>query len=115
MLLQKHKTYDVDLPVFDNTIIVHPVSIGENCVITDSIIGPYVTVAANTRIDASIIRDSIIGSYSTLREIILNKSIIGSDTSIRGIRRSLNIGDNTEIDFSWFFSNTNFTNDTNFF
>ena len=100
MLLQKHKTYDVDLPVFDNTIIVHPVSIGENCVITDSIIGPYVTIAANTHIDASIIRDSIIGSYSTLREIILNKSIIGSDTSIRGIRRSLNIGDNTEIDFS---------------
>jgi glucose-1-phosphate thymidylyltransferase len=100
MLLQKHKTYDVDLPVFDNTIIVHPVSIGENCDIKDSIIGPYVTIAANTHIDASIIRDSIIGSYSTLREIILNKSIIGSDTSIRGIRRSLNIGDNTEIDFS---------------
>ena len=100
MLLQKNNTYDVDLPVFDNTIIVHPVSIGENCIITDSIIGPYVTVASNTNINASIIRDSIIGSYSHLREIILNKSIIGSDTSIRGIRRSLNIGDNTEIDFS---------------
>ncbi len=100
MLLQKNNTYDVDLPVFDNTIIVHPVSIGENCIITDSIIGPYVTVAPNTNINASIIRDSIIGSYSHLREIILNKSIIGSDTSIRGIRRSLNIGDNTEIDFS---------------
>lgn len=100
MLLQKNNAYDVDLPVYDNTIIVHPVSIGENCTITDSIIGPYVTIAANTKIDASIIRDSIIGSYSNLREIILNKSIIGSDTSIRGIRRSLNIGDNTEIDFS---------------
>jgi glucose-1-phosphate thymidylyltransferase len=100
MLLQKHHTFDVDLPVFDNTIIVHPVSIGENCIITDSIIGPNVTVAANTRINASIIRESIIGSYSTLTEIILNRSIIGSDTSIRGIRRSLNIGDNTEIDFS---------------
>ena len=100
MLLQKHNTFDVDLPVFDNTIIVHPVSIGDNCDITDSIIGPYVTVAPNTRIEASIIRDSIIGSYSVLREIILNHSVIGSDTSIRGIRRSLNIGDNTEIDFS---------------
>jgi glucose-1-phosphate thymidylyltransferase len=99
-LLQKHNTFDVDLPVFDNTIIIHPVSIGENCDISDSIIGPYVTVASNTKIEASIIRDSIIGSYSVLREIILNQSVIGSDTSIRGIRRSLNIGDNTEIDFS---------------
>jgi glucose-1-phosphate thymidylyltransferase len=99
-LLDKHNLFDVDLPVYDNTIIIHPVSIGENCVIKDSIIGPHVTIASNTTIEASIIRDSIIGSYSTLREIILNKSVIGSDTSIRGIRRSLNIGDNTEIDFS---------------
>jgi glucose-1-phosphate thymidylyltransferase len=99
-LLNKHNLFDVDLPVYDNTIIIHPVSIGENCVIKDSIIGPHVTIASNTTIEASIIRDSIIGSYSTLREIILNKSVIGSDTSIRGIRRSLNIGDNTEIDFS---------------
>ncbi|MDZ7880628.1 MAG: sugar phosphate nucleotidyltransferase [Saprospiraceae bacterium] len=99
-LLQKNNIFDVDLPVFDNTIIVHPVSIGDNCDISDSIIGPYVTIASNTKIEASIIRDSIIGSYSTLREIILNHSVIGSDTSIRGIRRSLNIGDNTEIDFS---------------
>jgi glucose-1-phosphate thymidylyltransferase len=99
-LLQKHNIFDVDLPVFDNTIIIHPVSIGDNCDISDSIIGPYVTIASNTKIEASIIRDSIIGSYSVLREIILNHSVIGSDTSIRGIRRSLNIGDNTEIDFS---------------
>lgn len=99
-LLEKHNIFDVDLPVFDNTIIIHPVSIGDNCDITDSIIGPNVTVASNTKIEASIIRDSIIGSYSVLREIILNRSVIGSDTSIRGIRRSLNIGDNTEIDFS---------------
>ena len=99
-LLEKHNTFDVDLPVYDNTIIIHPVSIGDNCDITDSIIGPHVTIASNTKIEASIIRDSIIGSYSVLREIILNHSVIGSDTSIRGIRRSLNIGDNTEIDFS---------------
>jgi glucose-1-phosphate thymidylyltransferase len=99
-LLEKNNVYDVDLPSFENTIIVHPVSIGDGCEINDSIIGPYVTIADNTKIDASIIQDSIIGSYSYLKEIILNKSIVGSDTSIRGIKRSLNIGDNTEIDFS---------------
>ncbi len=99
-LLEKNNVYDVDLPIFENTIIVHPVSIGDNCQISDSIIGPYVTIADHTTIKASIIQDSIIGSYSYLKEIILNKSVVGSDTSIRGIKRSLNIGDNTEIDFS---------------
>lgn len=99
-LLDKNNVYDVDLPSFENTIIVHPVSIGDNCIIQDSIIGPYVTIGDHSVIKASIIQDSIIGSYSHLKEIILNKSIVGSDTSIRGIKRSLNIGDNTEIDFS---------------
>lgn len=99
-LLEKKHVYDVDLPIFENTIIVHPVSIGDNCQISDSIIGPYVTIADSTTVTASIIQDSIIGSFSSLKEIILNKSVVGSDTSIRGIKRSLNIGDNTEIDFS---------------
>ena len=100
ILLEKHNIYDVDLPTFENTIIVHPVSIGDDCDIQDSIIGPYVTIGDRTTIKASIIQDSIIGSFSNLKEIILNKSVIGNDTSIRGIKRSLNIGDNTEIDFS---------------
>jgi glucose-1-phosphate thymidylyltransferase len=99
MLLQKHNVYDVDLPIFENTIVVHPVSIGEGCDIQDSIIGPYVSIGDNTVIKASIIQDSIIGSFSNLNEIILNQSIIGSDSALRGIKRSLNIGDNTEIDF----------------
>ncbi len=98
-LLNKNNVYDVDLPTFDNTIIVHPVSIGDNCNIANSIIGPYVTIGNNARIESSIIVDSIIGSFTQLDEIILNQSVIGSDTSIRGIKRSLNIGDNTEIDF----------------
>jgi glucose-1-phosphate thymidylyltransferase len=98
-LLQKERFYTVDLPAFDNTIVVHPVSIGVGCDISNSIIGPYVTIGNNTRIESSIIKDSIIGNYSDLQEIVLNHSIIGSDTAIKGIRRSLNIGDNTEIDF----------------
>jgi glucose-1-phosphate thymidylyltransferase len=98
-LLEKNNIFDVDLPTFDNTIIVHPVSIGQNCKISNSIIGPYVSIGNNTTVESSIIIDSIIGSFTALNEIILNKSVIGSDTSIRGIKRSLNIGDNTEIDF----------------
>ena len=98
MLLNQHFMYQ-DLPVFDNTIIVHPVSLGAGCNIRNSIIGPHVTIGANTTIDYSIVKDSIIGSYAALDEVVLNQSIIGSDTSIKGARQSLNIGDNTEIDF----------------
>jgi glucose-1-phosphate thymidylyltransferase len=83
---------------YENTVLIQPVSIGENCDIKNSIIGPNVTVGENTTIEQSILKESIIGAYSNLFDIVLDYSIIGSDTSIRGETRSLNIGDNTNID-----------------
>lgn len=84
---------------FLNTIIIPPVSIASGCDISNSIIGPHVAIGANTSIKHSIVRDSIIGSYTNLFEVVLDNSLIGSDASVKGLSRSLNIGDNTEIDF----------------
>lgn len=83
---------------FENVIVVEPVSIGKNCEIKNSIIGPNVAVGDNTTINYSIIKESIIGSYADLFDIVLEESLIGSDTEVKGETRSLNIGDNTEID-----------------
>lgn len=85
---------------FENTIIIPPVSIAEGCEIKNSVIGPDVTIGENTKISHAIIKNSIIGSYSNLFEIVLSKSLIGSDAEIKGVNRSLNIGDNTAIDLS---------------
>jgi len=84
---------------FENTIIIPPVSIAPGCSIKNSIIGPHVAIGSNTTVNYSIIRDSIIGSYTNLFEVVLDNSLIGSDASVKGLSRSLNIGDNTEIDF----------------
>lgn len=83
---------------FENTVIIPPVSIGEGCDIKNSIIGPDVTIGENTRINYSIVRNSIIGSFSNLFDIVLEASIIGSDTGLKGETRTLSIGDNTNID-----------------
>lgn len=83
---------------FENTVIIQPVSIGNGCAIKNSIIGPNVSIGENTTIDYSIIKNSIIGSFSNLFDIVLDDSLIGSDTNLRGETRSLNIGDNTSID-----------------
>jgi glucose-1-phosphate thymidylyltransferase len=90
------------LPIqdFPETIIIPPVSIGNNCLVKNSIIGPHVAIGDNTNIQASIINNSIIGSYSELSNVVLHDSIIGNDSSLKGLSQSLNIGDNTEINFS---------------
>lgn len=82
----------------EGAVIIPPVSIAQGCNIRHSIIGPNVTIGEFTNVEASIIQDSIIGSYAELKEVVLHSSIIGSDAFIRGMSQSLNIGDNTEID-----------------
>jgi glucose-1-phosphate thymidylyltransferase len=84
---------------FENTIINHPVSIAVNCQISNSIIGPNVSIGENTIINYSIIKDAIIGSYSEIKNTVMHHSVIGSDASLRGLSQSLNLGDSTEIDF----------------
>lgn len=98
ILLKKYKLSASPVLPYENTIIIPPVSIGEGCNIKNSIIGPNVAIGDNTVISYSIVKDSIIGSFSNLYEVVLKSSLIGSDANIRGLSQSLNIGDNTEID-----------------
>jgi glucose-1-phosphate thymidylyltransferase len=83
---------------FENTIIIQPVSIAPGCDIKNSIIGPNVAIGEKTIVNYSIVKNSIIGSFANLYDIVLTHSLIGSDTEVKGESRSLNIGDNTEID-----------------
>lgn len=98
LLLERHnenKTYQ-----FDNTLIIPPVHIGANCKISNSVIGPYVAVAEHATIHNSVVRNSLLGAWSELQGVVLDGSVIGNDSRIVGKSMSMNIGDNTEIDFN---------------
>ncbi len=97
-LLKKSGDMSRDQGIIENSIVVPPVSIAADAVIRNSIVGPYVTIGEKTELNHSIVRNSIIGSYARLEEVVLQNSMIGSDASVRGSSQSLNIGDNTEID-----------------
>lgn len=79
-------------------MIIPPVQIAQGCTLRHAIIGPNVSIGANTTVERSIIRDSIVGSYAELKDVALQQSIIGNDAYVHGSSQSLNIGDNTEID-----------------
>ncbi|AMR28148.1 glucose-1-phosphate thymidylyltransferase [Hymenobacter psoromatis] len=88
-----------DYPEFPNTVIIPPVSIGTGCRIEHAIIGPNVAIGDRTIIRHTIVSDSIIGSYSELSSAVMSDCIVGSDASFKGLNHSLNLGDNTEIDY----------------
>jgi glucose-1-phosphate thymidylyltransferase len=96
-LLKKFGGSIMSSQAYENTVIIQPVRIGKGCNISNSIIGPNVTIGEDTTVEASIIKNSIIGSFSNIFDIVLDYSIIGSDTGIHGETRTLNIGDNTDI------------------
>jgi glucose-1-phosphate thymidylyltransferase len=83
---------------YENTIIIPPVSIAEGCSIKNSVIGPNVAIGESSTLNYAIIKESIIGSFSKLTDVVLDDSLIGNDTDVKGESRSLNIGDNTDID-----------------
>lgn len=99
-LLKKWGGYDISKSTFPNTILIEPVSIAEGVNISNSIIGPNVTIGENADLKNVILKNSIVGAFSRLRSIALHDSIIGSDCIIRGMSQNLNIGDDTEIDLS---------------
>lgn len=84
---------------FEDTIIIPPVSIAENCHIKNAVIGPNVSIGNNTSILNSVVHNSIIGSFTSIKQVVLNNSLIGSDANVNGLSKTLNIGDNTEIEF----------------
>jgi glucose-1-phosphate thymidylyltransferase len=86
-----------DQKAYLNAILIPPVYIGEGCDISDSVIGPNVSIGDHTKITYSIIKNSIIGSQSSIEMAAMDHSVIGNHSSLKGVGLSLNLGDSTEI------------------
>lgn len=82
-----------------DSVIIQPVSIGNNVTVINSVIGPHASIASDTYIESSIISDSVIGSRSRITKANLQRSIVGDDASVLGKHNSLNIGDSSSIEF----------------
>lgn len=77
----------------ENTKIIKPCYIGNNVKISDSVIGPYVSVEDNTQIKRSVISNSIIYDNATISGMIASNSIIGSNVKYIIKESELNLGD----------------------
>jgi glucose-1-phosphate thymidylyltransferase len=83
-----------------SSVTIPPVHIHPTAKITNSVIGPYTTVAAGCRIEDSVIRDSIIDEGSIIVDTMLDQSLIGKEAFVKGRFRRLNVGDSASVDFS---------------
>jgi len=80
-----------------NSLIIEPCFIGENCFISNSIIGPYVSLGNNSTVDSSVIKESIVMENSKLSNANIFNSMIGNYCTYTGKTESLNLGDYSQI------------------
>lgn len=80
-----------------NSVIIQPCFIGENVIIENSVIGPHVSVGANSTITNSVIANTNIQTDTTIRNANIHNSMIGSFVTYNGLARDLSIGDYSSI------------------
>ncbi len=76
-----------------NAVIIPPCFVGAGAEIENSVIGPYVSVGENTRIFDSRIKNSIIQKDSSIRNAILENSMLGNFVIFEGSVQDLSVGD----------------------
>ena len=82
----------------EGTVIHPPVFIEESAVVKSSVIGPHVSVAAEARVQHSIVRDSIIGEGAFVSNSLLEGSLVGDKAVVKGTFHKLTIGDMSEVE-----------------
>ncbi|MDF0706828.1 sugar phosphate nucleotidyltransferase [Flagellimonas okinawensis] len=77
----------------ENANIVEPCFIGENVVLKNTTVGPYVSIGANTVIENSTVKNSLIQSNSKISNANLDNAMIGNHVVYDGNFEAISIGD----------------------
>ena len=82
-----------DSVISNNSTIIQPCFIGENVVLTNSTVGPNVSIGNNCKVDDSAIRNSLIQNHSQILNATLDNAMIGNHAKFDGKFTSISIGD----------------------
>jgi glucose-1-phosphate thymidylyltransferase len=82
-----------------DVIIIPPVNIHQSATLSNSVVGPHVTIAANCTITNSSLRDTIVDTGATCKDTLLEHSLIGSNARLEGHYRIVNIGDSSAVGY----------------
>ncbi len=83
----------------EKSIILEPVYIADSATITESIIGPNVSVGEEVVINNSIVKDSIINNGASVENALLVESIIGAKASVKSGYKRLSVSDSSVVEY----------------
>ncbi|MBK9590252.1 MAG: NTP transferase domain-containing protein [Crocinitomicaceae bacterium] len=81
-----------------NSVIVPPCYVGKGVVLENSVIGPHVSIGEGTKISNSVISNSIIQVKTSIQNVVLKDSMIGSSVAVKGKSKDYSLGDFSVIE-----------------
>ncbi len=81
-----------------NSVIIEPVYIGPGAQVSNSVIGPDVSVARGTVVEQAVISDTIINADSEVKNVVLRHSILGDSVRLVGSAQSMSMGDHSVLE-----------------
>ncbi|NNC49627.1 MAG: nucleotidyltransferase [Flaviramulus sp.] len=82
-----------DSAKLENSKIIEPCFVGENVVLKNTTIGPFVSVGANCIIENSKVKNSLIQTHTSIKNASLDEAMIGNHVQYNGDFKSISIGD----------------------
>jgi glucose-1-phosphate thymidylyltransferase len=77
----------------ENSVVIQPSFIGENVVLHNSVVGPYVSLGNGTKVTNSVVNKSIVQENSSIKNAVISNSMLGNNATYEGHVRDLSIGD----------------------
>ncbi|WP_420577091.1 sugar phosphate nucleotidyltransferase [Ekhidna sp.] len=82
--------------ILQNCEVIEPVYVGDGTEISNSTIGPNVSIGNNCKISNSRLSESLIQNNTTLVDVDLTNSMIGNFVNLKGQPKSVSLGDYSE-------------------
>lgn len=81
----------------ENSIVIEPCFIGENVTLTNSIVGPNVSIESGAVVSGSVVKNSILRGHTRVQDCVMDNSMIGERASVKGTALDVSISDDSTL------------------
>ncbi|MBV6404165.1 MAG: NTP transferase domain-containing protein [Flavobacteriales bacterium] len=81
----------------ENSVVIEPCFIGDNVTLTNSIVGPNVSIEAGAVISGSVVKNSILRGGVRVQDCVMDNSMIGARATVTGRALDLSLGDDAAV------------------
>ena len=82
----------------EGVVVIPPVYVDPSAVVERSVIGPYVSIAADCKVTNCVLQDTILDKRTTVSNLVAHETMLGADVDAAGTDRKLFLGDNCKAE-----------------